>query len=438
MPYPLSFKTSEKWKICLAGIVLPYSLTNIEHDYILFQDNIFKEKVDISDGFYASIPELQSAIERSITDNKIPCRFHIPRLNKKQDSIVFFVEKGQIITLSPNLAQLIGIDEELQNDFLFAHQSSRFKSKNKSVNFPGDTQVYVYVNMIQERILRDSVTSLLTVVTLNQKHRGGSISSEPLPREYLTVKPGVYSKIEIKFEESYPNNTTSFFTIPLPEPLTLNDWKVGLLEIQIPITFYNVDDTLNENCVTFEYSGKSSELHISPGLYDSGSQIIDELNRLLKENNLRFKHFEYDENSHKAKVYVRKHSKIVLSSRLAKILSLPEKMEYSQNARGRFEAYKSNKQVDPWIDFYNFFIYTNAVKDRIVNSSLKPLLQVVPITNRCFGNLMLKDFYPPDFINVNSDHYSTISIKIVNDIQDLIRFRAGSVVLKLCFKYGEK
>lgn len=51
---------------------------------------------------------------------------------------------------------------------------------------------------------------------------------------------------------------------------------------------------------------------------------------------------------------------------------------------------------------------------------------------------MLKTFYPPEYFNVRYNHYHAITIKLVNDIQEPLRFRAGSVVLKLLFLNGEK
>jgi hypothetical protein len=52
--------------------------------------------------------------------------------------------------------------------------------------------------------------------------------------------------------ESYPENKTSNFTIPLPYHPESGKWKVALLEIQIPITFYNLDDSYSRNRFTLE------------------------------------------------------------------------------------------------------------------------------------------------------------------------------------------
>lgn len=157
--------------------------------------------------------------------------------------------------------------------------------------------------------------------------------------------------------ESYPNNTTSEFTIPLPKDLNTPQWKVGLLEIQIPITFYNIDDTLDQNYLIFENQEGKVKVFIDPGLYSSGEQIVAQINKEINKHKLKFREFEYDLNTHKVKAYIRKESKITFSPRLARILSLPETIEHSIKNKSRWEAYKSQKQVDPWIDFYSIYIY---------------------------------------------------------------------------------
>ena len=43
----------------------------------------------------------------------------------------------------------------------------------------------------------------------------------------------------------YPDNTTSSFTTKLPDELNLNGrWEVGLKEIQYPIFWYNIEESI--------------------------------------------------------------------------------------------------------------------------------------------------------------------------------------------------
>ena len=58
----------------------------------------------------------------------------------------------------------------------------------------------LYINIVEDRILRNSLTNLLATLTLKESITYKSISHIPLPREQLKVKPGIYSKLEMKFE----------------------------------------------------------------------------------------------------------------------------------------------------------------------------------------------------------------------------------------------
>lgn len=200
LPYSLFFPYTEKWKVCLVELSLACSLNNITKDFIIFKDIDSEIKVEIPDGYYSTLGDLQLAIERSADAYQLPETFRIPSLNAQKNRLVISVKPNQYIILSENLANLLGMEKSNANLIFFNRKPLTVKSNIINTTFSGATQVFVYINVIEERILRDNMTKLLTFVTLEHNKLGGVVTSAPLPREYLPVRPGVYSEIEMKFE----------------------------------------------------------------------------------------------------------------------------------------------------------------------------------------------------------------------------------------------
>lgn len=234
--------------------------------------------------------------------------------------------------------------------------------------------------------------------------------------------------------ESYPDNTISNFTTPLPIRLNFprtDQWKVGLLEIQIPITFYNIDDSLEENIIILNAFAWDFEIKILPGFYTKVADIVQEINEKIKDKNCNSIQFEYDSSTRKVQVVTSDGDFVILSERLAKIFSLPRKL--GDSLINQTHYFKSETYADPWKDFYHFFIESDLVENQILNEKLVPLLETVPINSYNFGELLVKKFSPLNYLNIASEHYSTITIRVLDEIARPVRFRGGSVTLKLYF-----
>ena len=236
--------------------------------------------------------------------------------------------------------------------------------------------------------------------------------------------------------ESYPENKSSDFSVPLPLHLsfpTKEDWKVSLLEIQVPITFFNLDDSIRENYLSLREGSLRKVIKLSPGLYQTAEDLIEEINKHIKRTKLlNFKNLKLDDTSQKVYVQLKEDQKIGFSERLARILSLPRKIVFNPEGKSK-QIFKSETQIDAWRDFHNLFIYSDLVQDRIVNENTAPLLQTVSVNNNEFGNLLIRSYFPPEYLKTRYEHYSTARFWITNEIGDRVRFRTGSVVLKLQF-----
>lgn len=235
--------------------------------------------------------------------------------------------------------------------------------------------------------------------------------------------------------EAYPDNTTSNFTIPLSIPFEFpknEHWRVELLEVQIPITFYNFEDHSNRSIVFKDEQGEVVG-EIQNGLYNSAEEIIKKINGLYFRLGLfrkRFQQVLYKKPTHTIQINLNKGQKIVFCPTLARIFGFPEILEIENGQES--QAFES-KVADPWKDFHHIFIYSDLVEDRILNSDSLPLLGTVSLKDNHFGSLLVRSFLSPEVLKPRYERYSTINFQLRNQVNQLVRFRSGSVVLKLKF-----
>ena len=245
----------------------------------------------------------------------------------------------------------------------------------------------------------------------------------------------------------FKHNTTSKFTIPLPHPLSfpINEkWHVSIIEIQIPITVFNLEDDDIENKISITDS-KNTIYHtyVNPGCYTNNKDLVWGINNkivnVLKETDI-VDIITLDTDGMRAIINTEEQGKsesqkkgitITFSDRLASVLRLPKIILPNQ-------VIISSNHVDVWRDKSTIFIFSDILRERIFNDTMKPLLDHVLISNNNFGDQLLVQNYPPIYYPVAKDNYSTISIWITDQNFNPIKFRSGSVLLKLKFdKYDD-
>ena len=102
----------------------------------------------------------------------------------------------------------------------------------------------------------------------------------------------------------YPNNSPAGFHTKLPRTYYLNDYEVGLAEIQLPSAHASIkDDEL------FFYYQHDYETHFSPyklpsGLYDSPTAVVDYMNSKMRNKIKRNKKKTYDKRTQRTKLFV--------------------------------------------------------------------------------------------------------------------------------------
>jgi len=230
----------------------------------------------------------------------------------------------------------------------------------------------------------------------------------------------------------YPDNTLTRYFTQLPQPMELQGaWEVGLVEIQYPHTWCNIQEDQIWYKLRTETDGPVHKVHLSSGFYQSASKLTKYLNEakemLPEQHKILFLH---DEVTKRATVDVDYGADIELSLSLQSILGMTERKFTAGRHRG-------SRVIDIDRGFYGLYVYCNLVEARPVGDVLAPLLRIVPIKGKD-GDMVTKTYENIHYIPLQHKHFHTVEIDIRTDTGKPIPFERGKVVVTLHFKKQRK
>ena len=229
---------------------------------------------------------------------------------------------------------------------------------------------------------------------------------------------------------SFPENTSANFTVPLNFPLRTpfsEKWKVALLKVILPNTFYNVE---TEDYISVEYTNRPANvITFREGIYLKPKELIKQLNKYNDDfHGLEVK--EHPQSFPIVSLYLYPNvNKVQISPNLSKLLGLEENIE--NNFVGE-DIFSNKKEYDPWINHRVLLVHSNLVRTSQVNDKQLNVLQsLIPSDLTHFHGVTSKDYFPPDYLDVQGEFFSSLSFRITDINDKLVKFRAGSVVLVL-------
>ena len=223
----------------------------------------------------------------------------------------------------------------------------------------------------------------------------------------------------------YPNNKLNNFTVKLPHAINLQgQWEVGLVEIQYPHTWYNIQQHEAWMLIKTSPDGVAYRTYLKPGQYDSEGKLVRLLNE-VNENipNSRKVLFLYDQITHKVKLDVEYGATIEISETLQHMLGLPHK-EFKEG------VHMGAHVIDVDQGFYSLYVYCNLVAPRLVGDSQVPLLRIVPIKGKD-GNTITKTYENVHYLPLSRKNFETVEIDIRDDTGRKVPFERGKVVVTL-------
>ena len=265
----------------------------------------------------------------------------------------------------------------------------------------------------------------------------------------------------------YPENTASHFYTKLPQDVTLSgDYEVGLSEIQLSNTYFNIEDgdcyftylipntskkegdpPENESSASVtptalsvrpsepDYKGPLAKTVIVPGgLYESNDFFIHQLSVMTKnevgiqENGKSRLKFYYNRASKKVSLTIyEKDGVLRLSQSLQRILSLPSGIFTGPG------SFVSKFSMDLNEDFKSVYVYCDLVSPRMVGDTMAPLLRIVPLSERK-AQIVYHMYEKPHYVPLSRFQFNSLEILLTTDKGRPISFTSGSTVVTLHFR----
>jgi len=221
---------------------------------------------------------------------------------------------------------------------------------------------------------------------------------------------------------SFPENKSSTFTVPFRIDTPFDDkWKLGLVHIQIPLTFYNVEA---DESITIELeNGTLLTIHPEEGTYTSPAKLVE---MLIRCSDGKFFDLQWDFGfTIRLKSEV---ARVRFSPRLGRLLGLSGALQGDKKS--------SNRRFDPWINHKVLLVLCSLVRPVRFNDRHEPILQTLMLQTPEVGGTYFNYFNPIDFVEVQGESHSAVTFSITDLDGAPIRFRSGNVVLGLTLQHG--
>lgn len=253
----------------------------------------------------------------------------------------------------------------------------------------------------------------------------------------------------------YSDNRTNCFTVHLPQYINLNGpWKVALVEIHYPFTFFNI--TNHNNSVFINYNSDKEDTHIvklETGCYDNINDLLLIINKLIESytNNEQFITYDYVTKRLKINdIFVTNNEK---SS--DNVIARPEKPLFSISFEGRLAmqlGFAPNENIishslSPHAVNLGlgvpeeFLVYCDIVESQIIGDTSSKVLRIINTVSGekvLFGQSCHKEFNPPHYIEVNEKKIEKVSIDIRDMAGNYLPFQFGVLTIKLHFKQQQQ
>lgn len=221
----------------------------------------------------------------------------------------------------------------------------------------------------------------------------------------------------------FPNNKTSDFTISLPHTLntpTSENWELSLLQIHLPITFYNVEDF--DEVLVLDNDGSTRILQMNEGFYENPKDLAI----MMTEKSQDFFSVHW---SQSFALHISDNVKqIVFSDNLSRLLGLP-RINVDKDTTSDIFTF------DPFINHKVILIHCSLIKEIQVNDEHWRILQSLILEKPSFSATLGQAYISPEYCRIQGTVHSSVSFRITDLCNRPIRFRSGSVVLILEFRH---
>ena len=173
-------------------------------------------------------------------------------------------------------------------------------------------------------------------------------------------------------------------------------------------------------------SNKYYNCQISQGYYEGIEQLIEEMNRVVKQLAIEIK-IQYNVKINKIRMVTDKTYSLGAKGNLSRMLGLEQNKVLTRHEP------EAPYPADVHAGFYTMFVYTDIIHYQRVGDSFVPLLRCVHITGEN-NKIVTLTYDKPHYVPVSKSLISDIVIEVKSDQDKHIPFLYGKFVAKLHFR----
>jgi hypothetical protein len=249
----------------------------------------------------------------------------------------------------------------------------------------------------------------------------------------------------------HPHNTVAQFTTALSQNVELEgDWEVGLAEICLPASWYNITSDMT----LFAASG--CNFNIPVGFYPSVKAVLQKIIEVMIGNDWQEKAkievvrvisddasvyhltedqlgFLFNPITDEVGVVVPRKSFFYMNKALAKALGFDRNLLENKNSASPHFVFKGHRPAYLEQSLLLAYIYCDIIEPTFVGDTKVQLLRTVNVdsANRHIVNHI---FPNPIYIPLQKKHFNSIEVNIMTSTGDPVPFASGHSVITLHFR----
>lgn len=253
----------------------------------------------------------------------------------------------------------------------------------------------------------------------------------------------------------HPNNTVAKFTTRLSSPVELNgDWEVGMTEVCLPTTWYNItsaDHWFKVNDHRFElpdkfYTSIKTLLHTMIEMIKAKEEFANAELRVFSESPGTAKMQEVLNENKFVIFYVTSLSTVVISLpasvRIVFSSALADVLGYDAEALEKYYYYSdyfkvlfltAHKEARLNQNLLLAYVYCDVIEPTIVGDTKVQLLRTVDLATDGKSSVH-HIFTTPVYVPLQKKHFDSIEVNIMTDTGEPVPFASGKSVVVLHFR----
>ena len=195
---------SGRWEIALRMITYHNNWFNVKDAYLTVtrQSGLVSQRVSVRDGKYETLATVLTEVHQALTSLHLEKSVQLQYDQERQQMFIRFIEPNCGVKFSSDLAHICGFSPDITYTQTSESDNSRKATTTPDVD-AGYSNMYVYCNLCENRVVGDSLVPCLYNVPVKPSKRNNAIVHETIQSPmYVPTKAVDTDEIEIDIRRS--------------------------------------------------------------------------------------------------------------------------------------------------------------------------------------------------------------------------------------------